>query len=106
MNLFRTALAACILAVAALPAVADDSVLDLDVPAASEAAAPSPPPADTLKLTCADGSTFTCLANSSHCIPNSKVYCDFSVDLVKDISASIIQPSLSFSPINEPSPRF
>jgi hypothetical protein len=91
MKLLAPLLAACLLAVAAVPATADDAVIDLDNAAASSSAAsevapPLPPPAATRTLKCADGALFTCLANSSHCVENSKVYCEFSVDLIKDIS--------------------
>ena len=47
---------------------------------------PEPPAAKMVTMSCSDGTSFECLSNTTQCFPESPVYCNFSVDLVKDIS--------------------
>jgi hypothetical protein len=42
---------------------------------------------------CSDGTSFTCKPTSAHCFDESPVYCNFSVDLVKDISKTLPHPT-------------
>ncbi len=50
--------------------------------------APPQPPGEATQRQCDDGTMFTCLTNSTHCVHNSPVYCNFSVDLVKELMQS------------------
>ena len=80
-----SAVVGLILSASAIPALSNEIYVSVD-----EVSSPLPPPpplAGSSTHSCDDGSSFTCLSNSTHCVPNSAVYCKFSVELVKEMSA-------------------
>lgn len=64
----------------------DEVVVNLDGPAKPVVDSASSTVGIVSHSCSADGTSFTCKSSSTHCFNDSPVYCNFSVDLVKEIS--------------------
>lgn len=69
----------------------DEVVVNLDGPASKSVHSDAGTTGMVSHLCAADGSSFTCKPSSAHCFNDSPVYCNFSVDLVKDISKKTLK---------------